>query len=275
MRLDIVMPAHNEEDRIDRTLRAYRAACPEDGVRFIVALDSCSTARADRTSTGREGRRRRAAQAAGDDRATADLLGRAADLDAMHPTYYGSAWVALRRAMLEDGSLGRCSSGQAVGRAAQLEVLGALPARRAARARAGSRARPPCRAARPARGGSAWRDEPAGLAVDRAGRRGRSAGRRAGSAARSSPSGAWPSACRSRAGARSRTAPRCAPRSQSRLSNGDSSAVRPRHESSSAPRASRRPRRAPTTRRLQALDLDGLDHALARAAPASASGRLG
>ena len=41
MRLDIVMPAHNEEDRIDRTLRAYRAACP-DGVRFLVALDSCT-----------------------------------------------------------------------------------------------------------------------------------------------------------------------------------------------------------------------------------------
>src|SRR3954467_3883532 len=36
------MPAHNEEDRIDRTLRAYRAACPHDGVRIIVALDSCT-----------------------------------------------------------------------------------------------------------------------------------------------------------------------------------------------------------------------------------------
>ena len=42
MRLDIVMPAHNEEDRIDRTLRAYRDACPDDGVRFLVALDSCT-----------------------------------------------------------------------------------------------------------------------------------------------------------------------------------------------------------------------------------------
>jgi glycosyltransferase involved in cell wall biosynthesis len=42
VRLDIVMPAHNEEDRIDRTLRAYRSACPDDGVRIIVALDSCS-----------------------------------------------------------------------------------------------------------------------------------------------------------------------------------------------------------------------------------------
>src|SRR3954464_2861728 len=36
------MPAHNEEDRIDRTLRAYRAACPDAGVRFLVALDSCT-----------------------------------------------------------------------------------------------------------------------------------------------------------------------------------------------------------------------------------------
>jgi glycosyltransferase involved in cell wall biosynthesis len=44
LRLDIVMPAHNEQDRIDRTLRAYRAACPDEGVRFLVALDSCTDA---------------------------------------------------------------------------------------------------------------------------------------------------------------------------------------------------------------------------------------
>jgi glycosyltransferase involved in cell wall biosynthesis len=42
VRLDIVMPAHNEEERIDRTLRAYRDACPPAGVRFLVALDSCT-----------------------------------------------------------------------------------------------------------------------------------------------------------------------------------------------------------------------------------------
>src|SRR5919198_5013338 len=36
------MPAHNEEARIDRTLRAYRAACPDDDVRFLIALDSCT-----------------------------------------------------------------------------------------------------------------------------------------------------------------------------------------------------------------------------------------
>jgi glycosyltransferase involved in cell wall biosynthesis len=42
VRLDIVMPAHNEEDRIDRTLRAYRAACPDERVRLLVALDSCT-----------------------------------------------------------------------------------------------------------------------------------------------------------------------------------------------------------------------------------------
>jgi glycosyltransferase involved in cell wall biosynthesis len=42
VRLDIVMPAHNEEERIDRTLRAYRDACPQAGVRFLVALDSCT-----------------------------------------------------------------------------------------------------------------------------------------------------------------------------------------------------------------------------------------
>jgi glycosyltransferase involved in cell wall biosynthesis len=42
LRLDIVMPAHNEEHRIDRTLSEYRAACDGPGVRFLVALDSCT-----------------------------------------------------------------------------------------------------------------------------------------------------------------------------------------------------------------------------------------
>ena len=41
MRLDIVMPAHNEEQRFDRTLRAYRSSCGGD-VRILVALDSCT-----------------------------------------------------------------------------------------------------------------------------------------------------------------------------------------------------------------------------------------
>jgi glycosyltransferase involved in cell wall biosynthesis len=44
LRLDIVMPAHNEEQRIDRTLHAYRAALPRADVRFLMALDSCSDA---------------------------------------------------------------------------------------------------------------------------------------------------------------------------------------------------------------------------------------
>ena len=44
MRLDIVMPAHNEEQRIDRTLSAYRSALPRADVRFLMALDSCSDA---------------------------------------------------------------------------------------------------------------------------------------------------------------------------------------------------------------------------------------
>ncbi len=41
MRLDIVMPAHNEEARIDRTLRAYRT-CAGRRVRLLVALDACT-----------------------------------------------------------------------------------------------------------------------------------------------------------------------------------------------------------------------------------------
>lgn len=42
MRLDIVIPAHNEEHRIDRTLHAYRTGCPSGGVRFLVAADACT-----------------------------------------------------------------------------------------------------------------------------------------------------------------------------------------------------------------------------------------
>ena len=42
MRLDIVIPAHNEEHRIDATLTAYRAVCPDPETRFVVALDACS-----------------------------------------------------------------------------------------------------------------------------------------------------------------------------------------------------------------------------------------
>jgi glycosyltransferase involved in cell wall biosynthesis len=41
VRLDIVMPAHDEEHRIGPTLDAYRAAVRGDGVRFIVAADAC------------------------------------------------------------------------------------------------------------------------------------------------------------------------------------------------------------------------------------------
>ncbi|HEX6312457.1 MAG TPA: glycosyl hydrolase family 8, partial [Acidimicrobiia bacterium] len=46
MRLDLVIPAHNEEHRIGRTLEAYRAAWSHDHVRFLVALDRCT----DRTA---------------------------------------------------------------------------------------------------------------------------------------------------------------------------------------------------------------------------------
>jgi dolichol-phosphate mannosyltransferase len=39
--LDIVIPAHNEERRIDRTLQAYRSGFPQPDVRLRVALDGC------------------------------------------------------------------------------------------------------------------------------------------------------------------------------------------------------------------------------------------
>ncbi|MGH2986694.1 MAG: glycosyltransferase [Solirubrobacterales bacterium] len=44
MRLDIVIPAHNEEERIGPMLDAYRERCAQPDVRFLVALDRCTDA---------------------------------------------------------------------------------------------------------------------------------------------------------------------------------------------------------------------------------------
>lgn len=42
MRFDIVIPAHNEEHRIDPTLRALRVGFTDPETRFLVALDACT-----------------------------------------------------------------------------------------------------------------------------------------------------------------------------------------------------------------------------------------
>lgn len=42
MSLEIVIPAHNEERRINRTLSTYRMVFTDPAVRFIVAMDGCS-----------------------------------------------------------------------------------------------------------------------------------------------------------------------------------------------------------------------------------------
>lgn len=47
MRLDIVIPAHNEQERIGQTLRAYRKVCAGPRFRFVVALDRCTDLTAD------------------------------------------------------------------------------------------------------------------------------------------------------------------------------------------------------------------------------------
>jgi glycosyltransferase involved in cell wall biosynthesis len=47
VRLDLVMPAHNEEGRIDQTLRDYRTALSDVDVRIWVALDGCVDGTAD------------------------------------------------------------------------------------------------------------------------------------------------------------------------------------------------------------------------------------
>lgn len=47
MAFDLVIPAHDEQSRIDRTLGAYRAGFPQPDVRFHVALDGCADATAE------------------------------------------------------------------------------------------------------------------------------------------------------------------------------------------------------------------------------------
>jgi glycosyltransferase involved in cell wall biosynthesis len=42
VRLDVVIPAHNEEKRIDRTLTRYRSSLEDPATRFLVALDRCT-----------------------------------------------------------------------------------------------------------------------------------------------------------------------------------------------------------------------------------------
>lgn len=47
MRLDVIVPAHNEAHRIDRTLNAFRSRISDPAVRFFVALDHCTDGTGD------------------------------------------------------------------------------------------------------------------------------------------------------------------------------------------------------------------------------------
>ncbi len=42
MRVDVIIPAHNEQHRIGQTLEQYTLCCREADVRFVVALDDCT-----------------------------------------------------------------------------------------------------------------------------------------------------------------------------------------------------------------------------------------
>jgi endoglucanase len=52
------------------------------------------------------------AHAAGDDAAAAGLLDQAAEEDHAAPTYYGAAWLALGRVLLQSDLLGTCPAGR-------------------------------------------------------------------------------------------------------------------------------------------------------------------
>ena len=47
MSLEIVIPAHNEQHRIGRTLAAYRSELLAPDLRLTVALDDCTDSTAD------------------------------------------------------------------------------------------------------------------------------------------------------------------------------------------------------------------------------------
>ncbi|MBS1678112.1 MAG: glycosyltransferase [Actinobacteria bacterium] len=51
MRVDIVIPAHNEQERIGPMLDAYLARCGAPEMRFLVALDSCTDRTAEVVAT--------------------------------------------------------------------------------------------------------------------------------------------------------------------------------------------------------------------------------
>jgi endoglucanase len=98
----------------DRELaaRAWPTLRGRDPLPAVLGLDGAgrSSEESPMVLTGAAG----AAFAAGDREAAAALLDRAAALEAETPTYYGSAWVALARVMLQTDWLGRCGGGTRV-----------------------------------------------------------------------------------------------------------------------------------------------------------------
>ena len=111
-------------------------------------------------------------------------------LDAEHPSYYGSRVGGALARDARGPFAGRLlSSGQASRGLAHVQAPGALPLASRSSSRRIASVTPLPRGA-PGSAYNGVRDQALGLAVDRAGRRGRSAGPRGGSAGRGSPTGA-------------------------------------------------------------------------------------
>ena len=92
----------------DRRLaaRAWPPLRDRDPLPAVLGLDGAS--RSDQSHPVGLAGAAGAAQAAGDRSAASELLDRATELEHERPSYYGAAWTALARVMLDTDWLGRC-----------------------------------------------------------------------------------------------------------------------------------------------------------------------
>ena len=106
MRLPLRLAESCSADDHELAARAWPALRDRDPLPAVLALDG--SPRADGSHPAALAGAAGAAHAAGDEDAARDLLDRASELLERTPSYYGAAWVALGRVMLQTDWLGGC-----------------------------------------------------------------------------------------------------------------------------------------------------------------------